>query len=721
MLKNTLARLVVVVVFAAIGESVRAGKTATLEARGMRLSISPDANVRRIIDTIAQEDHLGRPVPFCMVVVEGKKHPARRMTPTDEGLRFSFGDCGASATLRVEQWPDFLVLTVVRVEGGPSELRFVNLCTRGADGIFAGRILCFGEWHLGLIPGAAEVRLDGWAADGGRLLVTAYAELPSPRADYGIVGQRAAIFACGSKDLSTTIGKIEDALGICGGMAGKTNEANRRSYLMLYRGVTHDCADRVVRCAQEGGFGSIVLTRGMWADYTNHWTVPPQRFPRGASQLREFIDRIHDAGMIAGAQVFTTVVPKRGCYTPPAADGRLYQDAAITLAADINATEQRILTDEPPHDWPVLPGTRDVLLDDEIFTYTQLAASPSHGFIGCRRGQYGTRASRHQAGARMGHLSTEMTRQRFLIDSRTPLQDEVAEDIARAYQTAGFDWVYFDGAGCAPPPQWYTVALGELALLQRLRSPPLVVEAAVDVPSTWHFMTRTGQRDYFQWSMDPKEEVDDAVARSVPRARQALMAANIGWYQLRYPDGRYATIDDIEYLYTKALAADAAVSIRAAVDTLDTIPHRGPLLAIMNQLEELRLSGYFPPKVKAQVRQPHTDFMLVQDSAGRYHLPRAREIPFVGGDSKQVRAFITDPVDGISTVSLWNVGPSVLLELAAPAEAMEVADYQGNAIDVEELPGTRIRIPVRTRLYAQITGMWQPGLTFRRARVTPIP
>ena len=264
--------------------------------------------------------------------------------------------------------------------------------------------------------------------------------------------------------------------------------------------------------------------------------------------------------------------------------------------------------------------------------------------------------------------------------------------------------------------------MGQLALLRRLKRFPPIVQVAASGTFSWHTVTRIGQRDYFWMSMDPKDEIDDAVARSVPRARDCLMAAEIGWFQLRLPRRglKGTTIDEVEYLYAKALAADAAVSIQASPERLDRLRHRGPILHVMKQLEELRVAGAVPESVKARVREPHADFMLAHDKAGRPHLKRAREIPFVARTSLDVRAFLLEPVDGTPIVTLWNVGPTMWMELDTPADTVELTDYLGKPVEVESLPGARIRFLVATRLYMKCRGMWRPKWTFRSARVSPV-
>ena len=691
----------------------RAG--AVFETQWLTLELGPDGKVARLVDRASGASRAGEPAPFCQVVLGGRSLDATRLVAEGDRLRFTFAEKGVAVTLRIETKLRYLVVTIDAVEGAPTQVAFARLRTRDAERAAWGSVLWFGDGCLGLVEGAPEVRPSYSASGGGSLGATVYSDL-------AVKGQKVALYACPRDQVRKTIAEIERAFNIPLGIELKSGEANKRSYLMV-SGLDHTNADRLIDYARAGGFGSILMVHGTWAHFGHRYAVPERNWPGGIAQLKGVVDKIHAAGMLAGAHLFATKVPKHSDYMTPAPDKRLYKDRFIELGADVDAAATFLPTAAPPKDWPRLPGTRDIHLDDEVLTYTELSLEKPCGFKGCRRGCYGTKAAPHKAGAAMGRVVTDESRGIFIIDQKTDMLEEVAANIARTYEAAGFDWVYFDGAEDVPPPRWYTTSMGQLALLRRLKRKPQIVQVAASGTFSWHTVTRIGQRDYYWLSMDPKDEIDDAIARSVPRARDCLMAAEIGWYPLRLPRRglKGTTIDDVEYLYAKALAADAAISMQASPERFDRLRHRGPILHTMKQLEELRVKGYFPESVKARVREPHADFMLAQDKAGRHHLQRAREIPFVARTSLDVRAFLIDRIDGVPIVTLWNVGPRMWMELDTPADTIELADYLGKPVAVESLPGARIRFLVATRLYMKCKRMWRPKVTFRRARVTPVP
>jgi len=692
-----------------------------LQSSHMRLTLDSDGTVKSVLDLATKEECAVPGSPICWIAEGKKRTPAWRLSLSDDRLEADFAEPTVRVTFTVTKTPHAIFLQISEVEGNPEEIEFGAIRTVAPERSTWGNILWFPGFCLALVPGEPEVRTNYSGGKEGRLSASVYREL-------GILNRRLAIVGCPRDQIVKEIEEVEKILALPGGIGLKSNEDNRRSYLMV-SGLNAENADRLIQHAKDGGFGSILMVIGTWADYGRKYAVPEKNFPGGLPQLKAVVDKIHAAGMKAGAHMFSTKVPKRGDYTRPKPDPRLYKDLFATLAQPLDEKSDRIITKEAPTDWPRLPGTRDIQVDDEIIEYTDLSLKEPYGFAGCKRGMYGTVPAAHKAEAALGHVVTDESYGIFIIDQKTDLLDEVAQNIARTYDGAGFDWIYFDGAEDVPPPYWYTVSNAQLAVIKRVQRKPTIVQVAAAGPFGWHYITRAGQRDYFWLSMDSKDEVDDAVARSAPGAKAALLAAEIGWFPFSAPAptrpgrrGAGTQIDEVEYLYTKALAADAAVSMQARPETFETHPHCGPILAIMRQLEELRVKNYFSEDVKKEVLTPHQDFMLLSDAKGGWHLKPAREIPFVAGTSEKVRAFMAEPVGNEVTVSLWNVSQKMNLELAILPEKVKFTDYEGKPVPVQVLPGSRIVAPVTTRLYMKADAASRSYLpwAFRLAKATPL-
>ncbi len=685
--------------------------------QSLRLTIGADGALRGLRDVPVGLERLRSAGPLCTAIVGGREFPSIAMRSAGEPMQLGFEQAGLSVTLRVDVRPDFLILRLEQLSDSIESLRLLDLKLAAPEQVLAKRIFVYRGRCLGVLVDSPESELTV-DAQGRDARVTLHRKLPTP-APQQLAGRQVALFACETARMNEVLAEVEAALKIPIGVRSKLDVANRRSYLFA---TEYDAAalPRLAQHARDGGFGSLLLLEDEWSTLAQGGKS--RRFPGGIEQLRDALESVRAAGLRVGMHLKTTVIPKSHALVAPRPDPRLATHATLTLARPVGQADDFLQTPEPPTDWPRVPGKRDVRVGDEIISYTDLSLSPPFGFLGCQRGQYGTQAAPHAAGARLDGLRTDFVGSLYVLDPATRLLDEHAALLARTYQHAGFDWLYFDHAEDTPPPLWYTVSRGQLALLDQLQRRPAVVQASTETMFGWHLTTRSGQRDYFKLSMNVKDEIDDALATSVPRARSELMSAEIGWFPLRLPTQRLpgTSIDEIEYLYVKALAADAAVSLQASAAIFDALPHRGAMLAIMRTLEQLRLEGYFTREQRAQLAAPRSDHLLIKDDQNRYHLPRAREIPFVAGTSLDVRAFLAEPVGALRVISLWNVGPPQWLELAIPADEIELSDYLGRKPRVEARPGGLTRIAVETRLYARVRGDWEPWWVFRQARVAPL-
>ena len=684
----------------------------TLETDTLRLTLSGDGQAASLVNKQNGKEYAVA-YPLASARKGKVRTMARKLSMAGDVIHVTFGSFGISAQIAVERHPRYLAFELRSVEGDPEEITFLQLRTAAPERLTWGGILWFEDFCLGIVEREPETRVGYSGGKAGWLSATACA-------DPGIGSHCVALYGCARGDVRAVVGEIEKTFGIPVGVQAKSNEPNRRSYVM--GAARAEDVDQLIEYARRGGFGSILMTIGSWASYGQKYRVPERYWPGGLPQLKAAVDKIHAAGMLAGAHMFASKVPKRGEYTSPIPDPRIYKDHFTELAQGIDAKADRIVTKEPPMGWPRLPGTRDIHLDEELITYTELSLDKPYGFVGCRRGVYGTQAAAHKPGARMGRPVTDESRGIFIIDQKTSLLDEVAGNIARTYDGAGFDWMYFDGAEDVPPPRWYTTTMAQLGVIRRVKRKPVIVQNAASGAFCWHFVTRRGQRDYFWISMSSKDEVDDAISRTAP-IRDGLLAAEIGWFPWRNPTHRdpRTQIDEFEYVYTKALAADVAVSVQATAERMEAHPQRDAILQIIGTLEKLRIENYFPESVKERVRTPHTDFMLLKDDAGKYRLQRAREAPYVAGTSRDVRAMIADPIGKNTTMSIWNVLGKCYLDVALLPEKCTFTDYEGNPLEVQTLPGSIVHIPVTNRLYMKTTmSRGAVRMAFRRAKVTPI-
>ena len=689
-------------------------RAAILQSDTIRLEIGEDAKLISLKASCSERE-LGRPgEPMAYVVVEGETVHADAATADDASIELTFGETGVSATLEWQAQGALLLVKPASVTGAPTELCFLRLgIVTGGEHLCSGRVHAFEDASIALIPEAPECLVKSRGRNHPYMAASLFSEV-------SLEPVRIALMAAPHETVSDLIAQAEALFGIPIGIKSKRSEAAMGTYAMV-SGMTEENADQVIEWMARAGIGTVMMVHGTWGHFGHHYAVPESTFPSGIEGLRAAVDKIHDRGMLAAAHLFATKVPKTSDYMKPKAERRLYEDLSLTLKEPLGLEEDRIVTTEAPTEWPVTTGTRDIRIGDEMMAYTELSLEQPFGFTGVKRAQCGTEPHAHQAGEQVAHVKTDESRGIFIIDQTTDLIDEHTADIARTYDAAGFDWIYFDGAEDVHPPRWYRYTVPKLKLIEKLEREPVIIQAAAQGPFCWHLTTRVGQRDYFWVSMSYKDEVDDAIARSVPRARRNLMVPELGWFPFR-PTAehiRATQVDDVEYLCAKALASNSTYSIQARPERLRKLPNLDAILHLMGRYEHHKFAGTLADEVKQRVLEPHQDFILLEHEGMEPRLVRAREMPYVAGTSHVVRAFVCDPIDGVRTTSLFPVGPKASIEFSLDPRKLEFTDYQGDPIQVEVKPGARVVVPVTTRVFmrSKDIGMGEIRMALRRAKV----
>lgn len=696
---------------------VSAVHSAVLTSDSIRLELDAAGKVVSL-KTPSSDTELARPGGAVAFVRIGEAiTPVTSARAEENRLTLDFGSAGVKATVSWQAQGDLLLLALEEVHGDVDELTWFHLHnTPGAQVLCSRHVLRYDQASLALIAERPECHIRGNGGNAPYLMATTY---PTVK----LAPARVALMGAPREKLPDVIQAAEELFDIPLGIKAKRSDAARGSYLMI-SGVTEGNIDRVTEWAAAGGFGSILMIHGTWGHYGHRYAVPEQTFPGGIEALRAAVDKMHEVGVLAGAHMFSSKVPKNADCNQGKAERRLYQDKFLVLAKALTAGSDRIVTTEPPSGWPVITGTRDIRIGDELMVYTDLHLEAPFGFTGVKRGTCGTVPQAHQANVEVAHVKTDESRGIFIIDQTTEMIEQHAQDIANTYNAAGFDWIYFDGAEDVHDPRWYTTSNAKLEVIKRLERKPFLVQAAAGSPFSWHLNTRVGQRDYFWQSEDPKDEVDDAIAGSVPRAEREMMVADLGWFPLKPSTEhvRGTQLDDVEYLAAKAMACNMTYSILTNVEKMRSIIGLDAMLYVMGRYEHHKFAGTFGPETRGKVLTPHEDYMLVELPGKPPRIVRARELPYCARTGHLVRAMRGDPVDGVRVVSLTPVSRKTTIEFSFDRRRVEFVDYKGDPWPVEWLPGSRVRVPLTTRVLMRVTGgSANIRDELRRARATVLP
>ena len=204
----------------------------------------------------------------------------------------------------------------------------------------------------------------------------------------------------------------------------------------------------------------------------------------------------------------------------------------------------------------------------------------------------------------------------FVPDEHASLVEDVADAIAKVYNTCGFDQIYMDGAEAMRGE--YGIGRMRRAIFTRLTRPALVEASCWDHQS-WPFHSRIGAWDHPKWGL--KRFADDHLDAIEQYRRGALLEAQLGWWVILGParDWNMEMPDEIEYLCAKALAHDVPLSFQnVSVTGTPANARQDEYFTMIGQYERLRLANYFSERVKQKLRQARQEFHLEQAADGQW-------------------------------------------------------------------------------------------------------
>ena len=400
------------------------------------------------------------------------------------------------------------------------------------------------------------------------------------------------------------------AMNAHGGPLAASSDLTSLSY--MFARVTAKTCDDDIELARRGGIG-IVHFHGWW-EYLGHYPVNRTIYPAGFPDLKACVDRVHAAGLRAGMHTLSGCIGFRDPCLGTAAVRDLQHVARYALAEDLAADATELTVGTKPvrlHDRVMTySGNGNVVrIGTELIEYADFTAEPPYRFTGLKRGRYGSPAVAHAAGEPVDYL-----RQRYLAfypEPGTKLADEVAEAIAKVYNTCGIDQIYFDGSegmGTRYNIDWMRNrmyrALGRDAL----------VEASHLNAHNWYFHSRLNAWDYPYWGLNQFNDHHFRINAAVPKAD--LLRPQMGWW---YPiaeetnDHRGHLVEELEYLMAKTAALDSSfalnwVSYRSTAQLLHT--------TIVGWYERFRRLHAFSERALARFATPGAESRLRQDPDG---------------------------------------------------------------------------------------------------------
>jgi len=594
-----------------------------LENESMSYIIGADGRSLGFVDKRTGEDYLapGPREAFITLKKDGKEHKPSACSYTDGKIVVEFEEPNFTSTIKVEIKSHYLVFEVDSVSDEDiDELAFLTLRVKPVKRVSAiSGIAADDEFAVCL----RALNLQVGTHVGGSPPTLSAACYPK----YGFKGAKIALIGCPTRDLRSVLKEVVRQEGLpyspLGGPFAMDAEENRLSY--IFATVSEQNVDEWIRLAKKAGMGIIHIIG--WWHTLGHYEPRPDLFPNGLEGLKAVVAKIHDAGLLAGMHTLTGFISPNDPWVTPVPDKRLAKDGAFTLAETIDGEAQIISTLEPPGDldtvWASHSRGNVIQIDDELIQYTGLSQEPPYGFIGCKRGAFGTKAQPHRKGTPVYHLFSRWAV--FFPDMDTTLVDELAERIAYVFNKCDFDMIYQDGAEVSPDG-WHGVAKMRQAIFSRLKG-NVRVEASTWNYHSWPFHSCLGAWDHPQWAYKRFTDIHVQNLQAVRKA--SLLPYQMGWWVIKGPsaDSRGMFPDEMEYLCVKSLAWDAPLSLQG-VSPGPNPPNarQEEYLTMLGRYERLRLARYFPESVKEKLRAPGAEFHLVRAADDRWDFIPTRYI-----------------------------------------------------------------------------------------------
>jgi hypothetical protein len=321
-------------------------------------------------------------------------------------------------------------------------------------------------------------------------------------------------------------------------------------------------------------------------------------YPEGYKSVSDMVKKIKDAGITPGIHFLQTHIGIASRYVVPTVDPRLNLTMHFTLAKPLSETDDTIYVLENPKNATMYPKCKVLNFGGEAISYEGYTTERPYCFYGCKRGHYGTNVITHKYGEIGGLLDvTEFGTTSIYLNQYTDLQDEIAEKIAKIYNT-GFEFIYFDGSEGTNEPFDFYVPFAQYRVLRQLDREPLFTEGAAKAHFSWHFLSGGNAFDVFPANVF-KEKIAEFPAEEAPRMRNDFTRLNFGWwgyFQDTQPDM-------YEYGTSRAAAWDSPVTVISNMDVYKSNPRTADNFEVLRRWEEARKTGFLTEAMKEELKK----------------------------------------------------------------------------------------------------------------------
>ena len=506
-------------------------------------------------------------------------------------------------------------------------------------------------------------------------------------------GAGVALIVATPDKLLDVIDVLEQDHGLPRGVKNRRSATINRSYYWtsdIHPGNVH----RHIEYAKKGGFSNIcIFYRAFLQDVVLYGSIGDygcynEQYPNGWESLRQLLAQIKAAGISPGLHVLPSHIGMHSHYLTPKADHRIHLKKQFTLARPASPEDAILYVEERPENLPVYEKMRVLRFMGELICYESVSTEYPYCFIGCKRGYNGTTPRSLEAGTIGGLLDvSEFSANSAYVDQRNSLQDEIADGISKIY-SAGFEFLYLDGAEGVNPPFDVNVGLAQWRVYRKLSPEPSFCEGAAKSHFSWHMLC--GGNAFDIWSPAVfKDMIRAHPAKEAQQMTDDFTRVNFGWWSCA-PTQR---ADVLEFGTAVAAGWDCPGALWANLKRLDEHPRRDDLLETLRRWEQFRKEGGVTPEVKARLRNMQQEHTLLLNESGELELTPWEWLPTAAGGDSRITAFLFER-KGKQCAAIWHNTGSGSLNLQLPEDTVYTEQ-----LGAEPVPFEKGSLPVDRKRY----------------------
>jgi hypothetical protein len=425
--------------------------------------------------------------------------------------------------------------------------------------------------------------------------------------DGGVIGSKIALFGCPEPMVLEILSQIELAEGLphpeIDGVWGKISPTATASYLVMSFG-EHNL-DEAIELTKKAGLK--YLYHGGPFETWGHFKLNENGFPDNWESMRRCVERAKKQGVRLGVHTLSNFITTNDPYVTPVPDDRLAKVGYSRLSADIDERTTEIPIEEPIFFNQMKNNTlHAAVVGKEIIRYERVSERRPWRLLGCERGAFGTRATRHAKGDVIGKLMDHPYRV-FLTDNE--LAEEVAVRIAELFNQTGLMQISFDGL----EGNWST-GMGQYARQRFVKiwydhlKPELRGKVINDASNPghyfWHIFTRMNWGE--PWYAGFRESQLQYRLLNQDYFRRNLIPPMLGWFRMT-PE---TSLEDIEWLLARSAGFDAGFALVTEPSIVERNGFGDEILKAIKEWEKARLSGAFSEEQKRRLRDIRAEFRL---------------------------------------------------------------------------------------------------------------